>query len=144
MAVKDKNKKQNQLPKKKPVVFGDIVNFPMKLIEPIANLLQGEAKKLEVKKKELVKSDPFSDQNRLDDNASIDIEAAEQIGHETTTALKSQVDRRLIQIRQALSRIKIGKYGICEKCGQMIDTDRLMVMPEATLCVKCSKSRSSS
>jgi RNA polymerase-binding transcription factor DksA len=69
------------------------------------------------------------------------LEADEQFGHARVTALQSQLDRRLIQIRQALSRIKIGKYGVCEKCGRLIDTDRLMVVPEATLCVKCEQNQ---
>ena len=33
--------------------------------------------------------------------------------------------------------IKNKGYGICEDCGKMIDTDRLMIYPEATLCVSC-------
>ena len=42
----------------------------------------------------------------------------------------------IISVRKALSRVKLGKYGICEECGQMIDTSRLMIYPEATLCAK--------
>ena len=52
-----------------------------------------------------------------------------------------QMERGIIQTRKALSRIKIGKYGICEDCGQMIDTDRLMIYPEATLCAKDARKR---
>jgi len=52
-----------------------------------------------------------------------------------------QVNRKIVQTRRALTRIKIGKYGICEKCGNLIDTDRLMVMPEATLCVNCERKK---
>lgn len=85
--------------------------------------------------------DPFSDVRRISDNAAPDSEAAEQEGHERVSALQREVDRRLIQIKKALTRIKIGKYGLCEKCNQMIDTDRLMVMPEATVCVDCEKKK---
>ncbi|MBM3205879.1 conjugal transfer protein TraR, partial [Candidatus Shapirobacteria bacterium] len=56
-------------------------------------------------------------------------------------ALEGQINRKLIQIKKALSRLKIGKYGVCEKCGKMIDTDRLMIMPETTVCVKCEKKK---
>ena len=38
-----------------------------------------------------------------------------------------------------MSRIKIGKYGLCERCAKFIDTDRLMILPESTLCVVCEK-----
>lgn len=133
--MKNKNKSKS---------FGQqIIRIPSQLLGPIIGVLRGEAAKLESKKKDLAKEDPFTDPTRLEDNASIDSEAAEQLGHERTTAMKAQVDRRLVQIRKALSRIKIGKYGICEKCGRMIDTDRLVIMPEATLCVKCSRKKSS-
>ena len=52
-----------------------------------------------------------------------------------------QMKKNLIQVRRVLTRLKIGKYGICEECGQMIDTDRLMIYPHATLCVKCEQKK---
>lgn len=117
------------------------VKFPMTILKPIGDFLAREAKKLEKRKKELTTEDPFTDTSRVTDNASTDLEAAEQFGHQRVTAFQSQVDKRLIQVRKALSRIKIGKYGLCEKCGKMIDTDRLMVVPESTLCAICAKEK---
>ena len=117
-----------------------VVTFPAKVIEPIGRFLRREERRLLKRKKEIVKTDPFEDVRRLSDNAAADADAAEQFGHERAKAMRDQVDRKLIQIRKALTRIKIGKYGICEKCGQMIDTDRLMVMPEATVCIKWESS----
>jgi len=117
------------------------IKFPPKILKPIKEFLHLEEKKLEKRKESLEKSDPFSDTRRLTDNASPDADASEQFGHATTEALKREVERKLIQIRKALTRIKIGKYGICEKCGKMIDTDRLMIMPEATVCAACEKKK---
>lgn len=113
----------------------------MNILKPIGDFLAGEVRKLERRKKELSTADPFSDTSRVLDNAASDQDAAEQVGHARVSAMQSQVDRKLIQIKKALSRIRIGKYGLCEKCGQMIDTDRLMVMPEATLCAQCAKKK---
>lgn len=127
--------------KKRPSKFIQVVSFPAKILEPVRRFLTGEEKKLEERQKEFTKADPFSDPGRAVDNAAQDLEAAEQEGHERLTALKSQVDRKLIQIRKALTRIKLGKYGICERCGKMIDTDRLMAMPDATFCVSCEKKK---
>lgn len=118
-----------------------VVTFPAKLIEPIGRFLRLEERRLEKRKKEIVKTDPFEDIRRLSDNAAADADAAEQFGHERAKAMRNQVERKLIQVRKALTRIKIGKYAICEKCGQMVDTDRLMVMPEATVCIKCEKKK---
>ncbi len=119
-----------------------MVAFPAKLVEPIGRVLRREDKKLEIRKQEISQSDPFKDVRRLSDNAAPDADAEEQFGHERAKAMREQVEKKQIQIRKALSRIKIGKYGICEKCNQMIDTDRLMIMPEATICIKCEKKKS--
>ena len=120
---------------KNPIVF------PKNILEPVKAFLTGKLGELEKRKKELASQDPFADPARLKDNAASDADAREQFGHAQIEALKKEIDRKLIQIRKALTRIKIGKYGICEKCGKMIDTDRLMVFPEATLCVACEKEK---
>lgn len=117
------------------------VTFPANLVEPIKNFLHVREKELNLRKKKLEEEDPFKDQKRLLDNASSDADASEQFGHANVEGLKREVDRKLIQVRKALTWIKVGKYGTCEKCGKMIDTDRLMVFPEATICVKCEKEK---
>jgi DnaK suppressor protein len=94
---------------------------------------------LEKRKKDIESEDPFKDTSRIADNASPDADAAEQFGHARTTAIKEQLDRKIVQTKKAMTKVKLGTYGICENCGNMIDTDRLMIYPEATLCIKCEK-----
>lgn len=115
------------------------VIYPKEVLEPVKNHLDAELSKLEKRKAELEVEDPFSDRSRVDDNAAIDTDAAEQVGHMRVSALRQTLDRSIIQVRKAMSRIKIGKYGLCERCGKFIDTDRLMIMPESTLCISCEK-----
>ena len=115
--------------------------FPSNLIEPVRKMLAARLDTLKKRKKELSKEDPFKDPSRTLDNAAPDIEADEQFGHARTSAITKEIGKTTIQIRKALTRIKIGKYGICEECGQMIDTDRLIAFPEATLCKKDSAKR---
>jgi len=117
------------------------IRFPASVLRPVNVFLQDQLKKLDKQKKALKEEDPFSNVGRSDDNAALDTEAEEQFGHARTSALREQIDKRRIQVRKALTRVKIGKYGICENCGKMIDTDRLMVYPEATRCVSCEKKR---
>lgn len=117
------------------------VKYPWEVLQPVRKYLSERLQVLEKKKKDVEKSDPFMDKGRLDDNAAIDADAAEQVGHMQASAIRQTLDRSIIQVRKALSRIKFGKYGVCERCGKMIDTDRLMVMPETTLCVSCEKKR---
>lgn len=117
------------------------VTFPSSLLKPIKTFLHIEEQKLNQRKKDLEEQDPFKDEKRITDNASVDADASEQFGHATIEGLKRELDRKLIQIRKALTRIRLGKYGACEKCGEMIDTDRLMIFPEATVCIKCEKEK---
>jgi len=135
-----KNKTKRNLPKREmggmEKLGKGIIQFPAKLLEPVNSFLQDRLSKLEKTKKDISKEDPFKDTSRISNNASPDTDAEEQFGHARTSALKEQIDRRIIQTRKALTMIKVGKYGICEDCGKMIDTDRLMIYPEATLCAK--------
>ncbi len=141
--MKKKKRKKEKRSKSRNNVIKQVVAFPAKVIEPIKNFLTREEKRLEKRKKKITESDPFRDVRRLSDNAAPDADAEEQSGHERASAMKDHIDRKLIQTRKALTRIKIGKYGICERCSKMIDTDRLMIMPEATICIKCKKKKES-
>ncbi len=114
-----------------------IVRFPASVLKPVSLFLRSSLSNLLRTRDRIVKEDPFQDTERLVSNASPDDDAAEQFGHARVSAIRKEVDRKIIQTRKALARIKIGKYGICESCGKMIDTDRLVVYPEATLCAKC-------
>ena len=117
------------------------VKYPAEVLKPVEKHLGQKLADLLRRKKELVAEDPFTDSSRLNDNAAVDTDAAEQFGHLRVSALKRTVDRTIIQVRKAMTRIKIGKYGICERCGKFIDTDRLMIMPETTLCVDCERKK---
>lgn len=132
--------KKKSSKKKKSLSKGKrIVKYPAKIIAPVGKFLQDRLKTLEKRRKDIEEEDPFSDSSRVSDNASPDTDAAEQFGHARTSAIKEQLDRKIIQTKKALTRVKVGKYGICEKCGEMIDTDRLMIYPEATLCARDAK-----
>lgn len=117
------------------------VKYPGEVLKPVKRHLAEKLTDLEKRKRQMVAEDPFTDTSRTVDNAAIDTDAAEQAGHMRVSALKLTYERSIIQVRKALARIKIGKYGVCERCGKMIDTDRLMIMPETTLCVDCEMKR---
>ncbi len=118
-----------------------VIMFPAKVLRPIYNYLKSVQKRLERKKKDLKSEDPFSDPSRVNDNAATDADAAEISGHDRVEALRREVDRRLIQVRKSLAKIRRGKYGSCENCGRLINTDRLSVNPTAELCMKCERKR---
>lgn len=52
-------------------------------------------------------------------------------------SVKKPLDDKLRDIETALTRIKNGSYGKCEKCGGDIELEILEVVPRSTLCKKC-------
>lgn len=117
------------------------LKFPKNLLVPVSQFLVNKLKSLKVNRKKISTEDPFNNKTRDLDNAATDTEAEEQFGHARVVAIKSELNRKAKQIEKALKRVKQGKYGICEDCGKMIDTDRLAVFPEATLCATDAKKR---
>lgn len=117
-----------------------MLQIPANLLNPIGAFLKSKLKNLERRKKDIEKDDPFVE-GRAENLASPDTSASEQFAHSRSEALRNEMDRKIIQMRKALSRVKIGKYGICEDCGTMIDTDRLVIYPEATLCTTCERKK---
>lgn len=59
------------------------------------------------------------------------------VERETTMALVEALELRVAEINAALAKVETGGYGICERCGEPIDPERLKIMPEATMCVQC-------
>lgn len=113
-----------------------MIKFPAKVLKPLGDYLKRREKELEKRKRELAKEDPYNNTDRLIDNA-VDADAAEEAGHERISALKKEISRNLVRVRKTLTRIRLGKYGVCVSCKKMIDTDRLAVNPTAELCMKC-------
>lgn len=116
-----------------------MIKYPKKLLSPILKYLKKEERELTDRKKRLENEDPFKDSQRLNDNASDDTEAAEQLGHHQSQALGAETEEALKRVRDAMGRIERGVYGVCESCGNMIDTDRLGIDPTAKYCINCAK-----
>lgn len=53
-------------------------------------------------------------------------------------ALIRQAQEALVEIDAALARLDAGSYGICERCGRPIGTERLEARPVARLCIGCA------
>jgi DnaK suppressor protein len=54
--------------------------------------------------------------------------------------LEKRVREQLTEVEHALEKFDQGTYGLCDICGQPIDTARLEALPHANLCLSC-KSR---
>ena len=118
-----------------------VTHFPSNLLKPVGNFLMEKLKSLRLNRKRIASDDPYNNKARDLDSAATDTEAEEQFEHARIVAIKEELNNKARQIKKALERVKKGKYGICEDCGKMIDTDRLAIFPEATKCVNCEKKR---
>ena len=56
---------------------------------------------------------------------------------ETEIQLLDWLVGRSVELRQALRRIDDGTYGVCECCEESIHPQRLMALPEASMCLGC-------
>ena len=88
---------------------------------------------------ELKKNDPFADPEHVVDNAAVDTDVREEVGHEDVVAKIEMLEDRVKDIDRALRKIRQDKYGVCEKCGKPISIERLKLVPEARYCLECKK-----
>jgi DnaK suppressor protein len=58
---------------------------------------------------------------------------------EINMALRRRTRRKVRSLQEALARFEEGTYGICERCGRQIGTQRLEALPEARLCIDCAQ-----
>ena len=58
---------------------------------------------------------------------------------EISSQLAEVESRELAHIENALDRMKVGKYGLCEVCSGKIPMVRLHALPYATMCIDCQR-----
>ncbi|MGY6276813.1 TraR/DksA family transcriptional regulator [Methylomonas sp. MgM2] len=66
-------------------------------------------------------------------------QAVEAENDEVLDALGNSARDEVEKIKQAISRIDAGTYGICLKCGKPIRKERLAALPYAKLCIHCAE-----
>lgn len=98
-----------------------------------------ETKKLQKQIEDLKKNDPFADPDHATDNAAVDTDVREQVGHDTIEAEIKDLQRKLNDMNLALQKMTKGKYGMCERCGLAIPIARLKLLPEARYDVDCEQ-----
>lgn len=64
--------------------------------------------------------------------------AVEREGDEVLEQLGNSGQEEILRIRAALQRIREGEYGYCARCGDDISQERLDVLPDTPLCMKCA------
>ena len=54
--------------------------------------------------------------------------------YESNASVTSDLEREIIDIKDALTKIESGNYGVCEVCQAEIEEERLNANPEARTC----------
>ncbi len=68
------------------------------------------------------------------DNADV---ASALFERERNESMLLEFEGRLEEVERALEKISEGTYGICDRDGKKITPERLIAIPEATLCIDC-------
>jgi RNA polymerase-binding transcription factor DksA len=111
--------------------------LPVNIFNGLKNKLLAKRKMLKVEQKVLLQEDPYKDFDAAGDSSeNMDEAILEDAKKENTDILTAAVNKMQMQVRKALAKMKVGKYGICEVCGKPIDKARLGAYPEATTCVE--------
>lgn len=72
-------------------------------------------------------------------NADFSEQVVEMENNEVLDALGNAARIEVEKIRQAISRIDAGTYGVCQICGEAIKAERLAAVPFAKHCVRCEE-----
>ncbi len=71
-------------------------------------------------------NEPTADEN----DVASSIEAFEE-----NAAVEVELEARLLEVDVALTRMEVGKYGVCRICGMPIEEARLNANPAAPTCI---------
>jgi len=96
---------------------------------------------LEKRKKEILEEAFKKEKNleELQDYSSADWldRATVDKSRDLLMLLENEDQRELLEVEEALQRIREGTYGICESCGKEIGESRLQAIPLTRLCLSC-------
>ncbi len=86
-----------------------------------------------------LEADAFStDGDRLSVDNPADI-GSESFAQEFSLELLQRDEATLVEIDEALDRVKLGTFGMCESCAEAIPKVRLNAVPHARFCVECQR-----
>jgi DnaK suppressor protein len=75
----------------------------------------------------------------FDGSASREEEVDEVEEYNTLLSLEFSLEEKLKEINSALEKIENGTFGICEKCKNEIEIERLKANPAEKYCKNCGK-----
>jgi RNA polymerase-binding transcription factor DksA len=82
----------------------------------------------------------FNDQHTGNDINDESDHAQHELSVSCNCSMMERKVKELKLIDSLIKRVsKDGRFGLCEECGMPIPPERLLILPEACLCLKCQK-----
>jgi len=104
----------------------DRLEFFRKLLLERMDRLQNEADK--------TMGDLTQEKENLPDSMDL---AAEESERDFNIRIKDRERRLIVKVREAITRIDDGSFGVCVACGEDISEKRLIARPVTTHCIDC-------
>lgn len=76
---------------------------------------------------------------QVDSSDTLDEKAHSVTDFDQEIAIEHNLELRLKEINETLTKIESGTYGVCDTCGQQIQQKRLEIKPAARFCIDCAK-----
>jgi DnaK suppressor protein len=110
-----------------------------KAVTPREKKIQEIKKKLIRQKEELLSEAGITLNSLPEESAFPELgdQASAEIDRNFMLRLRERERKLLKKIDKAIEKIDSGAYGICETCGQEINTKRLEARPVTTMCIDC-------
>jgi DnaK suppressor protein len=70
-------------------------------------------------------------------HADLTDQASAEADRDFLLRIKDRERKLILKIREALTRIDNGTFGVCELCGEQIGQERLRARPVTTQCIEC-------
>lgn len=117
-----------------------MLGFTTKTLNTIKRLLLRQKKEVEKNIKEVEEDDPAKSP-ALAESSEPGTDSYIADIHNKTLVFKNNLTNISNNIKKALTKMRTGNYGKCEKCGGRIEVGRLLAMPTASFCLACSSKK---
>ena len=111
-------------------------------LEEFKELIEGKLELAKEDLRQLRASMSHKDDNSTEDTAptfKMMEDGSETMSREETAALAARQEKFIVNLENALMRIKNKTYGICRVTGKLIPKERLRLVPHATLSIEAKQ-----
>jgi RNA polymerase-binding protein DksA len=113
------------------------------MLQQFKKKLQVEKKRLEEELIEIEEGNLTESQSEMTGENSYEDHFADSgtatFEREKDLSLERNIKDLLSRVNAALQSIEQGTFGLCQRCGKEIGSDRLDALPYANLCIDCKK-----